>query len=280
MKISRYPASDPSALLTALREQGAVIATGLLDTTALSALNRDLDPRLSAEPKERVFMSRGVAGFYGRHTRHLTGLSGWCEPFVKHVLCHSTYQAVCDAVLLPHAATYQLNLAHVFDRGSGARHQMLHRDDDVWVHCPKAGGDVEIGSVIALVDFTRDNGATRVVPGSHRWDRKRVPLEHEIDVAEMRAGDAVIYLGSTLHGGGANVTPDWRRGLHLSYVVGWLRPEENHFLTTPPEVARRYPRAAQALIGYAVHNAEREGGGYIGSVDLQDPLELMEQGLL
>ena len=97
----------------------------------------------------------------------------------------------------------------------------------------------------------------------------------------FRSGSAVVYLGSTIHGGGPNGTTDQRRrGMHLSYTLGWLRTEENHFLSTPPSVARTLPPAAQALLGYATHDAISMGGGYLGAVDTADPVELMAQGKL
>ena len=135
--------------------------------------------------------------------------------------------------------------------------------------------------IIALEEFTDENGSTRVVPGSHRWPRDRQPDASEIAPAIMPAGSAVLYLGSTLHGGGANTSVQLqRRGLHLSYVVGWLRPEENNVLSTPREVARGLPRRAQELIGYSAHDAISEGGGYLGTVDLRSPIDLLEEGTL
>ena len=99
--------------------------------------------------------------------------------------------------------------------------------------------------------------------------------------AEMPAGSAVLYLGSTIHGAGANTTSDlWRRGLHLSYVLGWLRTEENNVLATPPDVARTLPRVAQELLGYAVHDAIADQGGYLGMLELRDPVDLLAEGSL
>jgi ectoine hydroxylase-related dioxygenase (phytanoyl-CoA dioxygenase family) len=142
--------------------------------------------------------------------------------------------------------------------------------------------------VIAFVDFTRDNGATRVVPGSHRWpDRWLSPAEQharpqlepeQLAYAEMPAGSAVIYSGGTIHAGGANSTDGPRRGAHLSYCLGWLRTEENNVLSTPPEVAARLPRPAQELLGYALHDSIGRGGGYLGMVRMQDPVELLARG--
>ena len=112
------------------------------------------------------------------------------------------YLAVADAVLSGSCASYQLNLAQVMDRGPGSDRQILHRDEDVWIHMPRPHPELQFASVIALVDFTKENGATIVVPGSHRWARERQPLDAELAFAEMPAGSAVLYLGSTLHLGG------------------------------------------------------------------------------
>jgi hypothetical protein len=72
----------------------------------------------------------------------------------------------------------------------------------------------------------------------------------------MPAGSAVVYLGSAIHAGGRNSTADsWRRGMHMSFVVGWLRTEDNNYLGTPPDVARTLPRRSQELLGYAAHDA-------------------------
>jgi ectoine hydroxylase-related dioxygenase (phytanoyl-CoA dioxygenase family) len=90
-----------------------------------------------------------------------------------------------------------------------------------------------------------------------------------------------VYLGTTLHGGGANTTIDqWRRGLHVSYVVGWLRTEENNYLSLWPDAIRTLPRRSQELLGFAAHDAVGVGGGYLGVVELQDPVELLERGSL
>jgi ectoine hydroxylase-related dioxygenase (phytanoyl-CoA dioxygenase family) len=97
----------------------------------------------------------------------------------------------------------------------------------------------------------------------------------------MPAGSAVIYLGSTIHGAGTNSTAsEWRPGLHVSYVVGWLRTEETNYLAVPPEIARTLPRAAQEVLGYAVHDAIASAGGYLGMLGLQDPVDLMQAGKL
>ena len=106
------------------------------------------------------------------------------------------------------------------------------------------------------------------------------PTDDHIAYAGMPAGSAVIYLGGTIHGGGANVTDIPRRGVHLSYCLGYLRTEENNYLSIPPAVARTLPRQAQEILGYSVYDSLMRGGGYLGMVDMQDPVDLLARGEL
>ena len=211
--------------------------------------------------------------------------------FAVDVMCNPLLLAMCDRLLLPSCARYQLNLGHLLQRGPGSDEQWLHRDELVWSDVPQPHPELQLASVIAFVDFTRENGATRVVPGSHRWPSTAgaprrssctgaPPEPEQIAYAEMPAGSAVIYSGGTIHAGGSNSTDVQRRGAHLSYCVGWLRTEENNYLAVPPEVAVTLPRHAQEILGYAVHDSIPRGGGYLGMVDLQDPVDLFARGQL
>jgi len=280
--IKRLEATTPAPqIVETLLQDGAVIVEELIGSDTLRQLNDELTPDLERAQPDRQFLNPALEWFFGKHTRHLTAVSSRSRTFATDVLCHPTFLAVCDEVLSPSCASYQLNLAHVLDRGPGAEAQLLHRDELVWVHFPKPHPELQVASMIALVDFTKENGATMIVPGSHRWEAERTAEEDEIAVAEMSAGSAAIYLGSTLHGGGANQSADqWRRGMHLSYVLGWLRTEENHYLATPPEVARSLPPEAQELLGYAAHDALAVAGGYLGALDLRDPAEMLRDGSL
>jgi ectoine hydroxylase-related dioxygenase (phytanoyl-CoA dioxygenase family) len=287
MGISHVRADQPAdalaeALAAALESDGAVIVDGLLDADLLDRFNGELDPLLeAARPDHGRYVNDGVAAFFGDRTRHVLGVAGKSEIFATEVLTHPVYRAACDRVLLPNCARYRLNIAHVMDRGPGSVRQWPHRDEMVWNHVPVPHPELQLASVIALVDFTADNGATVVAPGSHRWDDpRRMPTEDEWVAAEMPAGSAVIYLGSTIHAGGSNATDGWRRGMHVSYCLGWLRTEENQFLAVPLEVARGLPRRAQELVGYAAHDAITTGGGYLGTHEVQDPVELMARGEL
>ena len=121
----------------------------------------------------------------------------------------------------------------------------------------------------ALSDFTFDNGATRLVPGSRHWTDAREPRADEVIAAEMPAGSVLLYIGSTLHGGGANVTDAARYGLALHYSLGWLRQEENQYLALTQDEARALPKNIQELMGYAL------GAAALGFVDHQDPNDVL-----
>jgi len=270
-------ADDPAAAIAALADAGGVIVENVLPPEALDAFNRELDPLVEAADPARKHMTPLLDFFFGPRTRHVSSIAAKSPVFVRELLCHPLYRSICDAILKPSCGRYQLNLAHVLDRGAGSDAQILHRDELVWSYVPKPHPELQLATIVALVDFTADNGATRLVPGSHRWPKDRVATDDEVAVAEMPAGSAVIYLGSTIHGGGANTTSDqWRRGMHMSYVVGWLRTEENNYLGTPIEVARTLPREALEMLGYAVHYDQI--GAYLGHVDLHDPCELLAKG--
>jgi ectoine hydroxylase-related dioxygenase (phytanoyl-CoA dioxygenase family) len=176
---------------------------------------------------------------------------------------------VADQLLLPNCVDYLLNTGQLIQISPGETAQRIHRDEDAWGHFLAPKPLLQVEAMFALSDFTAANGATQVVPCSHQWPSDRQPDTSEIIQAEMQAGSALLYLGSTLHGGGENTTTDQsRRGMFIGYVVGWLRTEENMFLTVPIERVRELPIRCQELLGYQSH-------GGIGVVDIGNPMSLL-----
>jgi ectoine hydroxylase-related dioxygenase (phytanoyl-CoA dioxygenase family) len=282
--------ADLDTLVKALDEDGVVIVEGLLDADVVGRVNDEVEAHVTAADPDEPMFNPAIQAFHGARTKQVAGMPGISRTFAVDVMCHPVLLGLADALLLPSCARYQLNIGHLLQRGPGAEDQFLHRDELVWSDVPAPHPELQLASVIAFVDFTADNGATRVVPGSHRWaDRDRPAMEQlltgppapdQIACAEMPAGSAVIYTGGTIHGGGANRTDVPRRGAHLSYCLGWLRTEENNYLSCPPSVAATLPRRAQEVLGYAVHDSLPRGGGYLGMVRMQDPVELLQRGEL
>jgi ectoine hydroxylase-related dioxygenase (phytanoyl-CoA dioxygenase family) len=270
-------AASSRDIVESLRTSGAVIVDHFLEDDLLSRFNQELDPVLSGLNPDREFVNPAVAFFFGKQTRHLSAVAAHSKIFGHEILPHPVYAEVCEGILAESCSSIILNIAHVMDRGPGAERQLLHRDEAVWPHVPYPHPELQLASVIALEPFEERNGATCIVPGSHRWPRDR-EAHDEIAVAEMDAGSAVIYLGSAIHGGGANTTVDrGRRGMHVSFCAGWLRTEENQYLSVPIEKVREMPKRSQELLGYTAHDAINVGGGYLGTVDLVDPIELLEK---
>jgi ectoine hydroxylase-related dioxygenase (phytanoyl-CoA dioxygenase family) len=274
-------ASDPDAIVATLRADGAVLIDELLSPATVRAIRAEVDDAVAAAQPGMRTVNSEIQAFFGPHTKHVSALAAASPTFANEVIAHPAYTAVCDAILLPSCSRYQLNLGHLIVRGPGAEAQLAHRDEDVWPHFPRPHDEIQLASMVALTDFRADTGATRVVPGSHRWERGRQPTPDEIVDATLAPGGAVVYLGSTIHFAGTNSTADeWRLGAHVSFTLGWLRTEENNSLAVPPEVARKLSPRAQELLGYAVHDAIADGGGYLGMVRMRDPMELLAEGSL
>lgn len=277
--------SDITVLLDTLERDGAVIVEAMLSPGVVARVNDEVGRAVAAADPDGPMFNEMAKAFHGACTKNVAGVPGISPTFAVEVMCHPLLLALADAVLGPNCARFQLNLGQILERGPGAQDQWLHRDEGVWVDVPDRAFDLQLASVIALVDFTPQNGATRVVPGSHRWpdrgltmDQQSTPTDEQIAYAEMPAGSALIYTGGVIHGGGANSTDRPRRAVHLSYCMGWLRTEENNYLSVPPSVAAALPRQAQEVLGYAVYDGIARGGGYLGMVRMQDPVDLLANG--
>lgn len=130
-----------------------------------------------------------------------------------------------------------------------------------------------LATIWACSDFTAENGGTLIIPGSQHWPKDREPRPEEIISAEMPAGSVLIYTSNFLHGGGENRSEAPRRGMALHYNLGWLRQEENQYLSVPPEKAAALPVELRKLIGYDF------GGPYLGFVEEGNPLVLTDPDL-
>ena len=194
--------------------------------------------------------------FNGHKTLRLGAILGLSRSSAE-VIAHPRVMEVADAVLRPHCDSYRIGSCTAIEICPGEEVQVLHRDDDFY---PIRFPDVEfqISAMWALDDFTLENGATRVVPGSNSMQEVSSVEEADIVQAVMPKGSVLYYLGSTIHGGGANRSQLPRSGLITTYSLGWLRQEENQYLSVPREVADSYPEHVRRLMGYQAH------GKYLG----------------
>jgi hypothetical protein len=234
-----------SEVMAALRRDGAVILTDMLSAEQVDAFIAELSPYLEATNPGRESFS----GFKTTRTGALPARS----PKVREALLDRRIRAICDEVLLPHCDRYQVNVTHIIRILPGEIAQVLHRDRWSWPYLKDI--EPQLNTIWALSDFTRENGATHVVPKSWTWPDSRRARPDEIAYAEMPRGSVLVYTGSVFHGGGANDSAAPRLGMNLTYCLNWLRQEENQYLSCPPHIARTFEPELQALMGYAASSA-------------------------
>ncbi len=252
--------ADPDRVGQALLEHGYAIIEGWMAGERLSALRRELAPHLASTSCVRD-------DFGGTSTKRFGALFAKSKEACLLAI-DPLLLGVADRVLLTHCATYQINYTGVASLQSGEKAQVLHRDSSLYPFRNPAP-PVLLSTIWAVSDFTAENGGTQLVPGSHRWADARRPRAEEVIQAVMPAGSCLLYLGNVIHGGGANRANAARTGVLLQYSLGWLRQEENQYLSVPPEIAKTLPARLQRLMGYAF------GGMYLGFVDRKDPFNVL-----
>jgi ectoine hydroxylase-related dioxygenase (phytanoyl-CoA dioxygenase family) len=241
-----------------LDEHGYALVEGVLGAADVDARLAALSALFAATPTGRNF-------FEGFHTQRVYAVFAKTRAF-DDLAVHPLLLGALDHALGEH---YQFSAPVALQIGPGEKAQVLHRDEDIYP-LPRPHPAVVVNSMWALCDFTEANGATRLVPGSHRWDPERRPGERDVVHAAMSAGSVLIYLGGIWHGGGANTTDRPRPGLLLEYVVSWLRPQETQLVAVPPEIARQLPERLQELLGYNVYPP------FLGYVDGRHPRRVLD----
>ena len=152
-----------------------------------------------------------------------------------------------------HCHHYTVGACAMLEIGAGREeHQFLHRENAIYQPFVERLDMREyiVSTMWAGTDFTAENGATRVVPGSHHWPEERLAKAGEIQQAVMEKGSVVLWLSRTLHGAAKSVAADNRTGYFASYIADWIRQEENQYIVVPQEVARSYSQKARQIIGY------------------------------
>jgi ectoine hydroxylase-related dioxygenase (phytanoyl-CoA dioxygenase family) len=267
MSIEHLPASAfPEQVAAVLQRDGVAVVDRLVAPEVLDRARAELAPYLEAT-------STGPDSFSGRRTRRTGGLvarSATCRELIMHPLVLGAVGAV-----MKHVTRFQLHLTQIIAIGPGEPMQMIHRDQWAYDFFPfPKGYEAQCNTIWAMTDFTAENGATRVIPGSNQFDDRLEFGEADTEPAEMARGSVLFYTGSLYHGGGANRSQDARYGVNITYNASWLRQEENQYLSVPLEVARTLPVDLLRLIGYA------RGAYALGYVDdLRDPIEVVRPEL-
>jgi ectoine hydroxylase-related dioxygenase (phytanoyl-CoA dioxygenase family) len=258
------PAAELSGHLERMKRDGFTIVENAIDAGTLAALRDDiwrLERELSIAPATNLFE--------GVHTTRIYNLLAHGAIY-QQVPVHERVLPIIEGVLDRGCLVSSLSSIAI---GPGEAAQPLHADDQL-IPLPKPHVSIICNSMWALTDFTVENGATRVVPGSHRFDRSPQPFgEPQPTVsAEMPAGSVLVFDGSIWHGGGANRTGERRLGLAMNYCAGWMRQQENQQLGIPLEIARTFSPRLRTLAGFGLYRK------LIGHIDKCSPADLLDGG--
>jgi ectoine hydroxylase-related dioxygenase (phytanoyl-CoA dioxygenase family) len=261
--VEHLPASTtPDAIQKILVRDGCVVVDHLAEPGQLERFRAEMQPFFDAT-------ALGPDDFSGRRTRRTGGLVARSETARKLVMHPLVVGSVKQ--LLADATSIHLHLTQVIAIGPGESAQPIHRDQWAFDFFPfPTGYEAQCNTIWALSDFTKKNGATRVIPGSTTYEDKLQLGIEASEPAEMEAGSVLFYTGSLYHGGGANRSDAVRTGINITYARSWLRQEENQYLTVPHEVARNLDTPLLKMLGYA------RGAYALGYVDdLRDPMDVI-----
>jgi hypothetical protein len=244
-----YPVDDAGVddITSALRTHGLAIVTSVLDGDTVSELMNTIEPEFGSGD------SRHSNGGEKYTVQAVPGLLGLDPIYAQKLLLNSMFLGVADRILAPHCHNYRVQISTGMRIPPGGVNQFLHREMGIYrpfLPYDTVQAEYVLFAMWAGTEFTCENGATRLVPGSHLWDERRSAQEHEIVRAEMPSGSVAMWLGTTLHAGAANETHSPRTGFICALGVDWLVQQENQLITIPSEEARKLPEKAQRLLGY------------------------------
>ena len=238
--------ASTEAILAAMARDGACIIANVADASTVRQMADEVMPFIERTPF-------GADDFTGRRTQR-TGALVARTPTCRQLVLDPTVLTAARKYLEPWAERIILHLTQTIYIHPGQGAQVLHRDRLAWgTHLPLSI-EPQFNTIWALTDFTAANGATRVVPGSQRWPWEQKATPEQVVQAEMSAGSVLLYTGTVLHSGGKNTSETSRLGLNITYCLGWLRQEENQYLSCPPHIARTLAPELQELLGYTQGN--------------------------
>lgn len=276
MTITRLAATASiDELCAALEQDGVAVIEGLVGEEMLQRLWEDLGPALEdngfGDNDFTGYSTKRMSSLFAR-SRHMAALA--LDPLFLGAVRRLIEQPVpvwLGGQRVEISPNVQISATQVIQIWPSETPQMLHRDDTSHL-LPYPAPTSRVQLMLAMSDFTAANGATLVIPGSHRWDNERGPQRGEALPAQMSPGSCLVWVGGLYHGGGANASNGPRTGLTLSMVRGNLRQEENQYLAVPREVVREYPEELRRLLGYDVCPP------FLGWYESADPHALLDVG--
>jgi ectoine hydroxylase-related dioxygenase (phytanoyl-CoA dioxygenase family) len=256
---------DADAHAAEIREQGFTVIEGLLDVGRLAEFRRALAPFMDTH--------HGRNDFEGFKTERVYTLVARAQVF-EEIAADPRILAVVGRFLQPN---FLLSASHAISLNPGETAQNIHSDDGFYRQ-PRPRPPIGISVIGAIDDFTRANGATEIIPGSHKWGEPgaagrpndMAEITGMLVPMEIPAGAALVFAGTLLHRGGANMTDKPRLAFTNQYCEPWARPQENFWLSVPKDIVRGMSPAARVLLGYEI------APPFLGMVTASHPSKSLE----
>ena len=266
------------AQLNDLQKQGFTRIPGFLDPERVALVNHLYDEMLGAH--------RGRNNFEGNLTERIYTLVARHKVF-QDIAEDPRIMSLCDALFMPN---YLLTANQAIVISPGETPQPWHTDDSFYP-IPRPRPMVSLSTIVAVEDFTAENGGTEVIPGSHLWSDEQIAGHYHVGDSEtdphfadklvglsvpveMAAGTCLVFAGTLLHRGGANNGSGTRRAFSNQYCEPWARPQENFFLAIPPQEAAKMSPKMQSLLGYSIH------APFMGQVTASHPTKALQEGFV
>jgi ectoine hydroxylase-related dioxygenase (phytanoyl-CoA dioxygenase family) len=260
------PRSTPAAEIAEIVERdGGVVIQGLLTQDQVAQLNVEIEPAMQALNPGSTHDHELMQAFHGVNTKRLTNLVTHSELFRNEIINDSLVQEIADHILLEKTGMYWMTAAQVIEIGPGNPAQPMHRDlENFWplFELGSKGTEGTINFLIAFTDFTEENGATRVIPGSnHSPDFEDRGTHEDTIPAIMKRGDALLLSGKTAHSGGANQTSDvYRRAVAFAFNSSCFVGEEAYPFMVDMDLVKTLTPRAQRLLGFRSQYPAMSGG--------------------
>lgn len=243
-----------SGVIQHIHNNGGVIIANFLSSDQVRRFNRELQPAIDKIEAGSKHESQRIKDFHGKQTKRVTNLVTHSETFRHEILDDDLAHEILEGIFVPESGTYWMTTAQVIEIGPGNAPQRLHRDlgnMPPYYDMGPAGPEGLINFLVALSDFTDENGATRMIPQSHKWSNFHDLGSPEMSIpVEMKAGDAFVFSAKVVHGGGGNRTDTYRRGMAFAFQPGFLTPEEAYPFMVDLNLAKTLSRRAQQMLGF------------------------------
>jgi ectoine hydroxylase-related dioxygenase (phytanoyl-CoA dioxygenase family) len=252
--------NDLDKHLNKIEEQGYTVVEDAIEMALVDELNAallDLEHDRGIRPGANSFEGHSTIRVYNLLAHH---------PVFRRVPVHARVLPIVEGVLNKGCLVSSLSSISI---DPGEKAQPTHADDTL-IGLPRPHRAVVCNSMWALTDFTEENGATRLVPGSHIFDHKPEYGAHPDSIAvEMPKGSVLIWHGSLWHGGGANRSDARRVGIAMNYCAGYIRQQENQQLGLPLALVKEFEPRLQELAGFGTYL------NLMGHIDKQSPSQVL-----